>query len=268
MQSCKAQTFKLITPRASRYLQPATRKTNITLSRPYSVRSRNNNDKNNMSLFARNLYNDDDVSFAPFFRFIDAFDNHQSHKRGGKSSSIFRASFNPKFDVVETKEAYELHGEIPGAERKDISIEFTEPQTIVIHGRVERQRTEGTPPAGLVEGSGSDSTPAAITEGGEKGPASPSSESHRATVTDEETEAAKERGVTKSGAATDNDQKQQQASKPKYWFQERSVGEFHRSFSFPVPVDEEAVKASLTNGVLRVTVPKQEKRSNRRIDIA
>lgn len=266
MQSCKARTFKFITPRASRYLRPATRKTNIALSRPFSVRSGNKNNNNNMSLFARNLYNNDDLSFAPFFRFIDAFDNHQSHKRGGQSS-IFRASFNPKFDVVETKEAYELHGEIPGAERKDISIEFTEPQTIVIHGRVERQRTEGTPPAGLVEGSGSDSTPAAITEGGEKTPASPSSESHHATVTDEETEAAKERGVTKS-AADNTDQKQQQESKPKYWFQERSVGEFHRSFSFPVPVDEEAVKASLTNGVLRVTVPKQEKRSNRRIDIA
>ncbi|KAL8370923.1 hypothetical protein RB595_000995 [Gaeumannomyces hyphopodioides] len=261
MQSCKAQTSKLITPRASRYLRPATRKTTITLSRPYSVRSRNTN---NMSLFARNLYNNDDVSFAPFFRFIDAFDNHQSHKRGGQSS-VFRASFNPKFDVVETKEAYELHGEIPGAERKDISIEFTEPQTIVIHGRVERQRTEGNPPAGLVEGSG-DST-AAITEGGEKTPASPSSESHRATVTDEETEAAKERGEAQSAVAAGNADQKQQAPKHKYWFQERSVGEFHRSFSFPVPVDEEAVKASLNNGVLRVTVPKQEKRSNRRIDI-
>lgn len=263
MQSCRAQTYKLITPRASRYLRPATRKTITTLSRPYSVRSRNTN---NMSLFARNLYNNsDDVSFAPFFRFIDAFDNHQSHKRGGQSS-IFRASFSPKFDVVETKEGYELHGEIPGAERKDISIEFTEPQTIVIHGRVERQRTEGNPPAGLVEGSG-DST-AAITEGGEKAPTSPSSESHRATVTDEETEAAKERGeeAQSATAAGTGDQKQP-TPKQKFWFQERSVGEFHRSFSFPVPVDEEAVKASLNNGVLRVTVPKQEKRANRRVDI-
>ncbi|KAL8304293.1 hypothetical protein RB597_004474 [Gaeumannomyces tritici] len=266
MQSCKAQTYKLIAPRSSRYLRPATRKTNITLSRPYSVRSRNTN---NMSLFARNLCNNnDDVSLAPFFRFIDAFDNHQSHKRGGQAS-VFRASFNPKFDVVETKEAYELHGEIPGAERKDVSIEFTEPQTITIHGRVERRRTEGNPPAGLVEG-GEPATTAAITEGGEKRPASPSSESHHATVTDEETEAAKERGeVAQSGAAAADQKQQQQAAAPKhkYWFQERSVGEFHRSFSFPVPVDEEAVKASLTNGVLRVTVPKQEKRSNRRIDI-
>ena len=227
MQSCKAQTFKLLTPRASHYLRPATRKTNIALCRPYSVRSRNTN--NNMSLFARNLYNNDDMSFAPFFRFIDAFDNHQTNKRGGQSS-IFRASFNPKFDVVETKEAYELHGEIPGAERKDISIEFTEPQTIVIHGHVERQRTEGNPPAGLVEGSNNDSTPAAITEGGEKRPGSPSSEAHRATVTDEETEAAKERGVTKAADAAGNaDQKQQQAPKHKYWFQERSVGEIGRA---------------------------------------
>lgn len=220
-----------------------------------------------MSLFSRNFYDDDDVSFAPFFRFIDAFDNHQSSKRGGQQS-LFRQSFNPKFDVVETKDAYELHGEIPGAERKDISIEFTEPQTIVVHGRVERQRTEGTPPSGLVEGS-KDSA-GAITEGGEQAPASPS-ESHRATVTDEETEAAKERGgasgKTQQVAHANASNSQKQAHKPKYWVQERSVGEFHRTFSFPVPVDEGAVKATLNNGVLTVSIPKAEKRSNRRVNI-
>jgi len=43
----------------------------------------------------------------------------------------------------------------------------------------------------------------------------------------------------------------------RYWVQERMVGEFQRSFSFPHNIDQEAVKASLKNGILSVVVPKR-----------
>jgi HSP20 family molecular chaperone IbpA len=210
----------------------------------------------NMSLFPRSFY-DEDLSFAPIFRFIDAFDNHAKASGRGERDSVMRSTFNPKFDVVETKTAYELHGEIPGVDRKDVSIEFTEPQTLVIRGRVERSYTTGTPPAGFVEDA---QMSGAITEGGEK--EKKPTEEHKATVSDEAAEQAKERGEVQQ------QQQQRPAAHGKYWCQERSIGEFHRTFSFPARINEGAVTANLDNGVLHVTIPKQEKRHARRIELS
>ena len=44
----------------------------------------------------------------------------------------------------------------------------------------------------------------------------------------------------------------------KYWVSERSTGVFHRTFSFAGLVDQEAVKATLENGLLTVVVPKRK----------
>ena len=62
-------------------------------------------------------------------------------------------------------------------------------------------------------------------------------------------------------------QHHQQKPKYKYWVSERSVGEFHRSFSFPGRVDTDGVKASLKNGILHVTVPKSVHKESKRIQI-
>ncbi|RDH37748.1 HSP20-like chaperone [Aspergillus welwitschiae] len=43
-----------------------------------------------------------------------------------------------------------------------------------------------------------------------------------------------------------------------WWFSERAMGEFRRSFSFPAKVDREHVDAKLTDGVLSIQVPKVE----------
>lgn len=40
---------------------------------------------------------------------------------------------------------------------------------------------------------------------------------------------------------------------------ERLVGEFHRTFAFPAPVEEDNVRASMENGVVCIVVPKKEK---------
>ncbi|KAK0611953.1 HSP20-like chaperone, partial [Immersiella caudata] len=49
----------------------------------------------------------------------------------------------PRFDIRETKEAYELDGELPGAERKDIHIELTGQNVLVVRGRIDRGRKRG-----------------------------------------------------------------------------------------------------------------------------
>ncbi|KAK0635428.1 HSP20-like chaperone, partial [Bombardia bombarda] len=42
----------------------------------------------------------------------------------------------PRFDVHETKTGYELHGELPGVERENLRIEFTDDDALVISGHV------------------------------------------------------------------------------------------------------------------------------------
>lgn len=225
-----------------------------------------------MSFFPRSYFAPE-ASFTPLFRLLDDFDKYSQEtgtQTGGRHGSRRAApTFTPRFDVKETEHAYELHGELPGLEKDNVHIEFTEPQTIVISGRTERHYTSGTPPAGLVEGAAQMS--GAITEGGEADSAhhqQPSSSPHRATVEDEEDEKAGSTEVTTRAAEQQQPQPQEQ-KKPaeKYWVSERSIGEFSRTFSFPARVDQEGVSASLNNGVLSVTVPKAKKHETRRINI-
>ncbi|KAJ5359560.1 30 kDa heat shock protein [Penicillium cataractarum] len=52
-----------------------------------------------------------------------------------------------------------------------------------------------------------------------------------------------------------------------YWASERTVGEFSRTFSFPIRVDQDNVKASLKNGILSVVVPKATASAAKKITI-
>jgi hypothetical protein len=127
-----------------------------------------------------------------------------------------------------------------------VNIEFTDPQTLVVRGFTERTFTAGTPPAGLVEGGKQNA--GAISEKGEEAAAAPPQDSG-------------------SGAEEVNRQDKPKTTSDKYWVQERSVGEFARTFSFPSRIDQDAVSASLNNGILTVIVPKAKKHEARRVAI-
>ena len=207
-----------------------------------------------MSLFPRGFPSGD---FAPLFRLLDDYDVHRSSRQ---TPSI--PAFQPKFDIREVKDAYELHGELPGIEQKDINIEFTDPQTIVIRGRTERHSSSGTPlgienghQQGRIEGDVTDK------EHHEK------DHPKKATVEDEESSSAANTPATSSAETEKAVTKQHGAPKYKYWVTERSIGEFHRSFSFPSRVDQDAVKASLKNGILSITVPKANAPQLRKVNI-
>lgn len=229
---------------------------------------------------------------------------HHHRRSAGGFNSLFGAAparpFNPRFDVRETEHTYELHGELAGVDRNNVSLEFTEPQTLVISGNIERNYTTASPavaaPAAAAvpeaiadthsESDGEDNilpdgarTPADEDEPFTEidAPRSPSpARSHRATVTDEATEDSLERGEDNSAKKTaevadpaesvpeEAETQQPAAPTERYWFQERAVGEFKRVFNFPVPVDEASVRASLENGILNVSIPKA-KRETRRI---
>jgi HSP20 family molecular chaperone IbpA len=168
--------------------------------------------------------------FTPLFRLLDDYDVHRSSagRPAGRSSTV--RSFAPRFDVREVKDAYHLDGELAGVNQNDIEIEFSDPQTLLIKGHVKRA---------YAEESEANQTP-------------PSKNDHQPTVEEEE-------GTDTTVSKTDD--KKQQMSKPKtpghkYWVSERAVGEFHRTFTFPERVNQDAVRASLNDGILSVTVPK------------
>ncbi|KAI1466652.1 small heat shock protein [Daldinia caldariorum] len=221
-----------------------------------------------MSMFGPRFYSSAEPNFTGLFRLIDDFDRYAgqsesgNNQQGGRHHSRHVPTFTPKFDLKETENAFELHGELPGVDKDQVQIEFTDPQTIVIRGRVERTYTSGTPPAGLLEKGQESRGAIADKEHHEK--------AHKPTVED-----APEEGGSKSKAVAETDKNKAAAEQHhknqqpahKYWVSERSVGEFSRTFQFPTRVDTDNVSASLNNGILTVVVPKAKKPEGRRIQI-
>jgi HSP20 family molecular chaperone IbpA len=190
--------------------------------------------------------------FGPLFRLLDDYDNHRSSNSpatsGGPRHSSAIRSFAPKFDVREQKDAYELLGELPGIDQKDISIEFSDSNTLVVKGRVERSDSYGTgKPSGRITHEEHDHN----------------KEYHKPTAEDED--AAKKQDESSKQVSKQGEGKQE--PKYKYWVAERSVGEFHRSFTFPNRVDTDNVKASLKNGILTITVKKAAEPQAKKINI-
>ncbi|GAN02481.1 heat shock protein Hsp30/Hsp42 [Mucor ambiguus] len=160
------------------------------------------------------------------------------------SSSLLHSthgSFYPTTDMVETPDAYELHAELPGYEKKDIKIEMSDSNTLVISGNVNKEYKS--------EGPSDD-------EEQDKGKASSSSSdkhSQQLTTTDKD----KDKQVGKHTA-----------NGHKWLVQERTTGSFVRSFTLPIAVRPDTIKASYTNGVLKVIVPKADnKQTNNQIHI-
>lgn len=200
-----------------------------------------------MSLFPRFSQ-----EFSPLFRLLDDYD--RASRDGLTHSGRHIRAFAPKFDVKEHNEYYELHGDLPGIDQKDVSIEWSDSNTLTVSGRTESRYESGEPAA--------PSTTEGIT--GTHDYKKPTVEE-----VDSSNQPADNVDTTDTTVAKTNANKEVAKSEdaPKYWVTERSVGEFHRTFSFPGHVDQDSVKASLKNGVLTITVPKAKKPQTRRINI-
>lgn len=193
-----------------------------------------------MSLFPRNFQQE----FSPIFRLMD---DYASLTRDFPSSKALR-SFQPKFDVSESKDSYTLHGELPGIAQKDVNVEWADGNTLTVSGRSEHRHESG-PPEKTAE-----------------------VEARQPSVEDAPEEAVEpqQKQDTTEVATTEQtseDVQSKPTEAPKYWVSERSVGEFSRSFSFPTRVDQDGVKASLKDGVLEIVVPKTTKPAPRRINV-
>merc|ERR1712137_1305176 len=174
-------------------------------------------------------------------------------------------TFQPRFDMKENKDSYELHGELPGTAQKDINIDFTDASTLSIRGRTETVREEGRRPTALLESQAGQPQKKLADAADAETESTSSSKSRKATVEDENEDSATVSSTTAAetpapseAPASQEVSKNQQADKSSYWISERSVGSFARSFSFPQRVDQDAVKASLKDGILSVIVPKAQ----------
>lgn len=200
------------------------------------------------------FYNSD---FSPLFRLLDDYETHRSRptrsvitpsdsapKSPATSKSTRSCAFTPAFDVRELNGGYYLDGELPGVDQRNIEIEFSDPHTLVIKGRTERNyQTDG------------------------KDSQSTSPRWRQPTVEDEDEAISTETGTVDS-TATSNELTTDDSRSPfHYWASERSIGEFQRTFTFPVRVDQDAVRASLKNGILSVIVPKVATPKAKRIRI-
>lgn len=200
-----------------------------------------------------------------------------------------KRTFRARFDVKETKNSYEVEGDIPGFEQENISIEVTDEHTLKISGDTEQKtESEVTEPEAEkmddVTPTEPDNSDAASQTGSETG----SHKSYQPTVEDDfedlgadSTPATpsepkgKEKAVEKSMNTEKAIQKQPQSEVPikqqepetKQWLSERVRGSFERTFEFPERIDMAGVKASLRNGVLSVSIPKAPAFQTKRIRI-
>jgi HSP20 family molecular chaperone IbpA len=231
------------------------------------IPSRNiSNTRNTMSLFPRFAQ-----EFSPHFRILNEYD--QAAQQFTNTASTHLRSFQPKFDVKELKDSYELHGELPGIDQKDVSIEWTDGTTLAIKGRTEKHVERGTRPAAIEEAPKSSGAIQAAPEAETSTPASEHN-FHKASVSEEgeddaSTVAGDHNALTPATTNAGEVAKPAESQEPeaKFWVSERSVGEFHRSFTFPTRVDHDGVKASLKNGILSIVVPKAQAPKARKIEI-
>ncbi|KAH6981737.1 heat shock protein 30 [Ilyonectria sp. MPI-CAGE-AT-0026] len=208
-----------------------------------------------------------DASFTPLFRLLNDFDNYS--RQDARRSAI--PQWQPKFDIRETQQAYELHGEFPGVNMDNVNVIFTDPQTILISGKKERALAAGATPTVIAEDTSSDT----VSDIDEK------RSSYQATVEDEEFESISYDGeeapeqAEKTAAEVVEPKKAEKTEttepKPtenaKWWLTERTVGQFSRSFNFHNRVEHDAATANFKDGILSIIVPKAEKHESRPISI-
>jgi len=175
-------------------------------------------------------------------------------------------AFTPSFDVIETKDAYILEGELPGlSDKRAVDIEFTDHQTLLVKGKIEKVATTA---------SATQFEAIQITSGEEhhedvprpKTPPKPTVED----VIDEDDDGNSNILTPTSTIVSQQEKKPEQLPKKeqiRYWVSERTIGSFQRTFSFPGLIDQDKITAKLENGILTIVVPKRQKLPSRRIEI-
>ncbi|RHZ68874.1 hypothetical protein Glove_292g46 [Diversispora epigaea] len=160
-----------------------------------------------------------------------------------RSSTRFPSSFTsteyfrPSVDICETDKSYMVEAEVPGMKKDDLSVEFTNDNTLVLKGKIEKFTQRGDNNIRTVEAT--PDTAGGATPG--KATDESATEGSTTTVVQQQT----------TGEVSERS--------PVYWSSERVLGNFQRSFQFPGRIDPENVKANYKDGILSIIVPKVDR---------
>jgi len=191
-----------------------------------------------------------DRDFNHVLSYVDELDRHFSHRHHLVNCVV------PRFDLEEDSQLYYLYGEVPGAKADDIAIEPRDKNTLVICGTIHR------PDAKTVKAN--DPLAESTTEGTST---KNNTETQRPILTDkvshgpQHTHSLTREDGTTSYIPLAGSSKPSHRTTHKTLLNERLLGDFHRTFIFPTPVVEEAVQATLDDGILTVLIPKMERSS-------
>ncbi|KAK1828686.1 HSP20-like chaperone [Podospora conica] len=204
-----------------------------------------------------------DPNFTTLFRLLDDFNSYsrevqedeRADSKGPRGHGRHRRGPRPRFDIRETREAYELYGEMPGTDRKDVHVELTGQNTLLIWGHVDRGYD--APVAGRAGGG----------QGKKKGKKGGGGKEEGEEGKKEEDGGKKDDGGKKEDGGGGEGKKEEGGEPIRFLMRERFVGDFEREFAFPGPLQEFDISASLENGILKVTVPKAGTGQGRRIEV-
>lgn len=203
--------------------------------------------------------------FSPLFQLANELERACAAP-SRRNQQFVKRVFAPRFDVKETKEAYELVGELPGIDQSNVNIEWNDESTLTISGSTQTaKKATNVPAAEASEASETKSTTSEDSSSYQK----PTVEDDFVDVANEEK--SSEEASTPAAEVTKPAEQEkpvvQAEDKPRYWLHERSYGSFNRTFSFSSRVEHDAVHASLKNGVLNVVIPKAKPLEPRRVVI-
>lgn len=170
----------------------------------------------------------DDLTMDPFWNTPSLFKRLDAPAAPAAAMAATTALGSLKVDVRETAAAYEIMADMPGVAKEDVKLSFAADTGALTIEAERRERREETLPA-----------PAPAADG------------------------AAVDGPVEGVAA----EEQQEQPLVKYHFKETTYGKAVRSFKLPQDADASNVEASLSEGVLRITIPKREAPAERTIEI-
>lgn len=198
--------------------------------------------------FPDDLYTTD-PNFTTLFRLLDDFDTYsrevQSEEKpeGRPQGGRHRRGPRPRFDIRETQDAYELYGEVPGIERKDVHVELMQQNVLLIKGYIARPYDSPRP---------------------QKGDCSEEKKCDECKCPEGK---PCDKPCPKDQKCACHEGKEDPNATVRFLQRERLVGEFAREFAFPGPLSEFDITASLEGGILKVVAPKQQPSKGRKIEI-
>jgi len=188
--------------------------------------------------------------FGRAFRGVESqpFSDSQHFQRSHHHDSVL----SPDFDLRETPDAYFLEGEFPGIQgRSAIKLQWMDGHTLRIQGTI--QKTDLNIEWGVN-----------ITEkrAQEQEQDQPDSTQFRNDVNEQNGvdsgELVSVQGPERRGGGNSAYSLEKPAAM-RLWLNERRAGLYVRNFSFPVAVNTDAIQARLSQGLLRIMVPKTDK---------